>query len=340
MNKDAMIDVNSNTSAASESVKISIIIPVYNAQNSIVATLDSILRAIKSTHEIILVDDCSTDNTISVIEGYLAQRGNIKLIRQEKNQGPGVARDVGLASASGEYTIFFDSDDFMLPNVADNAIAKLEKEKLDVAVTQYNIVYGKAKESIGMWEGDEKLFEEVRVKYGDILSLQKLPDFLTLTNYPWNKICRTRFLKDNDIKFGSLRLHEDIFPHWKILMNAERVAILNDAICNYMLCPEGSNVTNNKSQLRMQCVDAIAELYDYIKSDKRYDVYTTSFFLFSVNLIDWAKENIVIDFKSALVSKVRDVFLQSSYNDLQKVFHTNKYIHSKVCEYLVNKKVF
>ncbi|MGV8566370.1 hypothetical protein, partial [Pseudomonas aeruginosa] len=78
--------------------------------------------------------------------------------------------------------------DFMLPNVADRAIAKLEKEKLDVAVTQYNIVYGKAKESIGMWEGDEKLFEEARVKYGDILSLQMLPDFLTLTNYPWNKV--------------------------------------------------------------------------------------------------------------------------------------------------------
>ncbi|CAI1662524.1 Poly-beta-1,6-N-acetyl-D-glucosamine synthase [Serratia fonticola] len=335
------IDVMNNveSSALSENIKVSVIIPVYNAQNSIVSTLDSILGAIESSNEIIIVDDCSNDSTTEVIENYLALRKNIKLIRQKVNQGPGIARDVGLAAAKGEYTIFFDGDDFMLPNIVDNAIAKLDKEKLDVAVSRYNILFGKSKESIGMWAGDERLFEKARENHGAIVSLQSFPEFLTLTNYPWNKICRTDYLRDNDVKFGSLRLHEDILPHWKILMNAERIIILDNAICNYILCPNGNNVTNNKSQLRMQCVDAISELYDYIKSSKKYDIYTVSFFSFSVNLIDWAKENIVIDFKSTLLSKVRDVFLQSSYSDLQKIFHTNKYIHSKVCEYLVNKKV-
>ncbi|MFN1149962.1 glycosyltransferase family 2 protein [Serratia liquefaciens] len=332
--------INVDTCVTSESIKISVIIPVYNAQDSIVSTLDSILRAIKSKSEIILVDDCSNDGTIDVIENYLAQQESIKLIRQTVNQGPGISRDTGLAVAQGEYTIFFDSDDFMLPDVVDEAIAKLDKEKINVAVSKYNIVFGKGKENIGMWQGDERLFDEVGEKHGGILSIQELPDFLTLTNYPWNKICRTQFLKDNDINFGKLRLHEDILPHWKILMNAGKIIILNNAICNYMLCPDGNNVTNNKSQLRMQCADAITELYDYIKSDKQYDAYTVSFFVFSVNLIDWAKENIMIDFKSILISRVITIFLQCSYSDLQKVFHTNKYIHSKVCEYLVNKKVF
>lgn len=92
--------------------KISVIIPAYNAADLIHIALDSLLKQTVQNIEIIVVDDCSPDNTAEVVEEYAKRDKRIKLIRQEKNAGAYAARNKGLQYATGDFITIHDSDDW------------------------------------------------------------------------------------------------------------------------------------------------------------------------------------------------------------------------------------
>jgi len=99
---------------------ISVIVPAYNAADTILEALDSILRQTVLPSEVIVIDDVSSDNTADVVEGYIAEKQaaaspSIKLIQQEQNGGPAAARNAGIAASSGEWVAFLDGDDVWLP---------------------------------------------------------------------------------------------------------------------------------------------------------------------------------------------------------------------------------
>ena len=91
----------------------SFIIPAYNASSTIVRCLDSIytLGLAEQDFEVVCIDDCSTDNTIEVIEHYAKKHSNITLLRQARNHRQGAARNRGVSIAKGEYIVFVDSYD-------------------------------------------------------------------------------------------------------------------------------------------------------------------------------------------------------------------------------------
>ena len=96
--------------------KVSIIVPVYNASAFIKGCIDSVRsQTMTEGVECILIDDCSTDNTLeeiqSIINGDVNVNGNFFLLRQERNQGPSAARNRGIREAKGEYVFFLDADD-------------------------------------------------------------------------------------------------------------------------------------------------------------------------------------------------------------------------------------
>ncbi len=108
---------------------ISVIIPAYNRADLIGATLESLLRQTLPAHEILVVDDGSTDGTAEVAESY---GGAIRVIRQE-NAGPAAARNRGFRESSGEFIHFFDSDDLALPNKHEVQLAALQSSGADIA---------------------------------------------------------------------------------------------------------------------------------------------------------------------------------------------------------------
>ena len=93
--------------------KLSIIIPVYNVEKYLSECLDSVINQTLKEIEIICVDDCSPDNSLSILNEYAKKDSRIKIIQHEKNQGLGAARNTGVNAANGEYIWFIDSDDFI-----------------------------------------------------------------------------------------------------------------------------------------------------------------------------------------------------------------------------------
>lgn len=107
---------------------VSVITPVYNAGKVIEKTLHSIFNQTYKEIEIVLVDDCSKDNSQEVIAGYLAEHPEIVYYRQETNQGAGAARNKALELATGQYVAFLDADDTWHPEKIEKQI-NLLKEK-------------------------------------------------------------------------------------------------------------------------------------------------------------------------------------------------------------------
>ena len=119
-------------------MKISIIVPVYNVEKYLKRCVYSLLcqDLPSSEYEIILVNDGSTDNSVSIAKSFANKYDNIRLISQE-NQGLSGARNTGLAYASGEYIFFVDSDDFVKPNIIGKVYNKCIENNLDICFYGY-----------------------------------------------------------------------------------------------------------------------------------------------------------------------------------------------------------
>lgn len=91
---------------------ISVIVPAYNSEMFIGKCIDSVLEQTYSNWELIAVDDGSRDNTFGILKKYAEVDSRIRVIHQE-NQGPGIARNIGIAEAKGNYVVFIDSDDYI-----------------------------------------------------------------------------------------------------------------------------------------------------------------------------------------------------------------------------------
>ena len=113
---------------------ISVVIPVYNLEHYIGTTIDSVLNQTVLPDEVIIVDDGSTDNSISVIEEYINKNPDnfIRLVRQ-KNSGPGAARNRGIEVAQSEWIAFLDGDDIWLPEKI-NMIRKAISQYPDISI--------------------------------------------------------------------------------------------------------------------------------------------------------------------------------------------------------------
>ena len=95
-----------------KNITISIIIPIYNVERYLEECLESVVNQSDSFDEVLLINDGSTDNSLLICERYTSLYNNIKLINKI-NEGPSIARNIGMQYASGDYIMFLDSDDFL-----------------------------------------------------------------------------------------------------------------------------------------------------------------------------------------------------------------------------------
>lgn len=119
---------------------VSVIIPLYNRQNTIVRAVESVLNQTYKNIEIIIVDDCSSDDGCKIIENKYKLNDRIHLIKLKKNSGACVARNVGIDAAKGKYIGFLDSDDEYLPLKIELQINKLVLSNSEICVSSYQRV--------------------------------------------------------------------------------------------------------------------------------------------------------------------------------------------------------
>ena len=127
------------------SVKFSIVIPTYNREDFIVKTLESVFSQTYKNYEVIVVDNCSTDNTVAVLQPLIEQE-KIRFIQHEKNYERARSRNTGIENATGDFLTFLDSDDFMYPqNLADAADFIKENPEVKCFQNLYELIDSEGK---------------------------------------------------------------------------------------------------------------------------------------------------------------------------------------------------
>ncbi len=119
---------------------VSIITPTYNSEKFITETIQSVQKQSYTNWEMLIVDDCSTDNTVSIVSAISKNDSRIRFFQLEENLGTGVARDLALAKASGRYITFLDSDDLWKPSKLEKQIDFLRSKNLPFTFSFYECI--------------------------------------------------------------------------------------------------------------------------------------------------------------------------------------------------------
>lgn len=141
--------------------KVSVIVPIYNSEKYIERCVRSLFEQTLNDIEYVFIDDCSRDNSISIIKNivsdYPERKSQIKLIRNEKNKGVAKSRIIGLENSNGKYFIFCDSDDCVDTEMYGYMYNIAEKEDYDYIRCDYNLVLNNKRQYISLrWDCEKK----------------------------------------------------------------------------------------------------------------------------------------------------------------------------------------
>lgn len=120
--------------------KVSIIMPSYNASRFIAESIKSVLIQTYTNWELIVVDDCSNDNTVQIVEDYIKHDNRIKLIKLKSNKGAANARNVALKNANGKYIAFLDSDDLWKKQKLEKQVKFMKENNISFSFTNYRMI--------------------------------------------------------------------------------------------------------------------------------------------------------------------------------------------------------
>ena len=236
---------------------ISVIIPCYNVEKYLKKCVDSILNQSYKKIEIILIDDCSTDNTWQIIEEYAKTHKNIISIKNEKNSGAGYSRNQALKIAKYELVSFVDSDDYLEEKYYEEMLKTMVENKADVVICDIFVKY----ENV---DGTNTRSEAKTDRKGKLAYIDN-----GLAASPCNKL----FHKKDLLKypFPERIMNEDIATVLPILINAKKISYAKDTYYNYI--QRKSSVQNsglNEKRFDLfKSMDILLERIDKEK-DKEY----------------------------------------------------------------------
>lgn len=204
---------------------VSIIVPVFNVEKHIRKSINSILNQTVYCEdiEVIMVDDCSTDNSGEIIDEYASKYDNFRAIHLDENSGAaGKPRNVGLNIASSDFVMFLDSDDCFVENALEILLNKIRQDdELDIVLGGYVNVYDKKQEIILPFKGKE---DKYFVNTLNEFDLAKINPAIS------SKIFRKDFLIKNNIKFPEGIPGQDLVFFLNSFFNSSKILSLNNFI--------------------------------------------------------------------------------------------------------------
>lgn len=227
---------------------VSIIMPSFNTSNYISESIQSVLSQVYMNWELIIVDDCSTDNTDEIVNSYTSDQ-RIKYIKKNKNSGAAESRNIALREAKGKWIAFLDSDDLWKPDKLLKQIAFMKKYNYHFSYTNYSEIYSNGKKSGIFVTGPSKITRVGFYNYcwpgcltvmydAEYIGVIQISNIKKNNDYAmWLKVCRKSdcYLLDEDLAFyrrgreGSVSSHGIktlIVWHYKLYRNEENQPIV------------------------------------------------------------------------------------------------------------------
>ena len=315
----------------------SIIVPIYNVEKYIVKCIESILLQSFKNFELILVDDGSPDHCGEICDMYAEKDNRISVIHK-KNGGLSSARNSGLKQAHGQYVMFVDSDDWLLPDALEE-ISNGCKSFPDLVV--FNFQYHYENDSIAISSSLPKKDTETAEEYMQDVAQYKLFDNLIACN----KVYRRELLKDNSIQFIEGILHEDGPFFHTTLSFAETVVFVDKPLYSYRkgrpdAITSNSTYRNFESLIKgIEYAKAIRAHSRQFSRDRNFVMLNTLVFAIIQNYNTAEDVDKVIRASSSVhIKKLLLSLLLSRFDVKISIIGLAAYIYPRLARYLVRVK--
>ena len=291
-------------------MKVSIVVPVYNTEKYLKRCIDSLLNQKFNDYEIIVINDCSPDNSEDIIKSYSDKK--INYIKNDKNKGIGYNRNLGIKNAKGKYICFIDSDDYVSNDFLDKMYNYASSNDLDLVVCDY------------MYKDEDTNKETLfKLESFDITNLDERPDLLyKIPLGPCNKLYKKDMLIKNNIYFEEKLKYEDVSFVASSLYYSNSIGKI-DEILNFFSTRSKSETTTRDERVFdiFKELDIVKEIY---KSKNKYldELIVSTLFNYSVQqryqkdysiakkfidkVFDYLEES-NIDYKHSLYIKTRGI---------------------------------
>lgn len=235
-------------------IKISVIIPIYNAEKYLNKCLDSIISQTYQNLEIIAVDDGSTDNSGLICDQYVQKDKRIRVIHK-KQGGVCEARNAGLDVATGDCITFVDNDDFILPDMYSTLVCNMQKFNASISMCSYVLYYGGEEEAE---KGEGLVRELTNLEALHIFHSRDRIDMIV----PWNKLYRRELFEG--IRYPVGRTFDDEFITYKLLWKASKICFTDQKF--YYFRQREDSVTHTRTLKKYtDYLDALIERNHYFK---------------------------------------------------------------------------
>lgn len=213
---------------------LSIVMPVYNGENEITSAVNSILKQSFEDWELIIVDDCSIDSTRQVAESIAVNDARIRIILQETNQGPGAAKNRGIAEAKGEYITFCDCDDWIELDMYEGLCRAAKSKGVD------SVICGYSQDIVDASTETVKTQKRIYMESGYILGhrriIENIPDIdiKRVFSFSWNKLYKKAIISNYNIVFSGKMFGEDLDFNINFFRYANSIVILEECYYHYV----------------------------------------------------------------------------------------------------------
>lgn len=237
-----------------EEPAVSVIVPVYNAENYLLYCLLSICAQRFRDFEVLLIDDGCTDTSPFIMDMICGLDRRFRVIRGN-GKGAGAARNIGLDQAAGRYMMFLDADDFFGRDMLWDAWSLMEQRQLDLCIwngEKFDDQTGKAKKTnsflVQELLPEEEVFAAADTRY--ILNFTSAA--------PWNKMFRADYVRAQQVRFMELHRFNDIYAIRALLVNAKRISVIRKEEMYYR--------DNNHASLQGSREQNISEMFPAVEA--------------------------------------------------------------------------
>ncbi len=256
--------------------KVSVIIPVYNMEKYLRQALDSVINQTLKDIEIICVDDCSTDNSLKILEEYASKDERFVILKQEQNQGQGVARNRALDIAKGEYIMFLDSDDWYELDACEVAYNQILKNKNDFVIFPHYVYYEEAKNRQLV---TNRIKPFLSVNDNPNINPHELENRFLINCFSVLQIYNKNFLNENNIRYSDDRICEDVLFFTKACLETNNISIITKPLYNIRKVTSSTSYQTDKFK---GIIKTKVEAYNMVKENKNAKSFMPRFLFYSI----------------------------------------------------------
>lgn len=244
--------------------KVSIIVPVYNVEQYLEKCLNSLINQTLTDIEIICVDDCSTDNSYKILKKYAKQDSRITILKNKKNSGQSVSRNIAIDKAKADYIMFCDSDDWFEPTMCEHMLELIIKKHSDLGACSVNVVY---EANPNLKNNDQCFCLPDGCFNPHDFRLQKMHNGTPL------RIFKKNIIVENDIKFPHGLKYEDVYFSNVYNLYVKKIATTSEKLYNYRRRNGSTTSTTfaGHSHITTDQAKIAIKYFDYLKKHNFYN---------------------------------------------------------------------